>query len=50
MGPNQTYKFCIAKETMKKQTNKQKTKPKQKIQAGEWEKIISNHATDKRMT
>ena len=37
MGPNQTDKFCTAKETQKK-TKRQFT---------EWEKIVSNDATDK---
>jgi len=37
MGPNQTDKFCTAKEAIKK-TNRQ---PK------EWEEIVSNDATDK---
>ena len=37
MGPHQTDKFCTAKET-KKKTKRQLT---------EWEKIVSNDATDK---
>ena len=37
MGPNQTDKFCTAKETKKKT----------KGQLTEWEKIVSNDATDK---
>ena len=37
MGPHQTEKFCTAKETQKK-TKRQLT---------EWEKILSNDATDK---
>ena len=37
MGPNQTDKFCTAKEIIKK-TKRQFT---------EWEKIVSNDATDK---
>ena len=37
MGPNQTDKFCIAKET--------KEKPKRQVT--EWEKIVSNDALDK---
>ena len=37
MGPNQTEKFCTAKETKKK--------PKRQL--SEWEKIFSNDATDK---
>ena len=37
MGPNQTEKSCTAKET-KKKTKRQLT---------EWEKIVSNDATDK---
>ena len=37
MGPNQTDKLCTAKET-KKKTKRQHT---------EWEKIVSNNATDK---
>ena len=37
MGPNQTENFCKAKET-KKKTKRQLT---------EWEKIVSNDATDK---
>ena len=37
MGPNQTDKLCIAKETKKK--------PKRQLT--EWEKIVSNGATDK---
>ena len=37
MGPNQTDKICTAKETKKKT----------KIQLTEWEKIVSNDATDK---
>ena len=37
MGPNQTDKFCTAKET-KKKTKRQLT---------EWEKIVSNDAMDK---
>ena len=37
MGPNQTDKFCTAKET-KKKTKRQRT---------QWEKMISNNATDK---
>ena len=37
MGPNQTDKFYTAKET-KKKTKRQLT---------EWEKIVSNDATDK---
>ena len=37
MGPNQKDKFCRAKET-KKKTKRQLT---------EWEKIVSNDATDK---
>ena len=37
MGPNQTDKFCTAKET-KKKTKRQLT---------EWEKIVSNDATHK---
>ena len=37
MGPNQTDKLCTAKET------KKKTKRK----LVEWEKIVSNDATDK---
>ena len=36
MGPNQTDKLCIAKETKKK--------PKRQLT--EWEKIVSNGATD----
>ena len=37
MGPNQTDKLCTAK----------KTKQKTKRQLTEWEKIVSNDATDK---
>ena len=37
MGPNQTDKFCTAKETKKKT----------KRQLIEWEKVVSNDATDK---
>ena len=37
MVPNQTDKFCTAKET-KKKTKRQLT---------EWKKIVSNDATDK---
>ena len=37
MGPNQTYKFCTTKETIKK-TRRQTT---------DWEKIFANDATDK---
>ena len=37
MGPHQTEKFCTAKET-KKKTKRQLT---------EWEKTVSNEATDK---
>ena len=37
MGPNQTDKFCTATET----------KTKTKRQFTEWEKIVSNDATDK---
>ena len=37
MEPNKTDKFCTAKETKKKT----------KIQLTEWEKIVSNDATDK---
>ena len=37
MGPNQIDKFCTAKET-KKKTRRQLT---------EWEKTVSNDATDK---
>ena len=37
MGPNQNDKICTAKE-MKKKTKRQLT---------EWEKIVSNDATDK---
>ena len=37
MGPNQTNKFCKAKET-KKKTKRQLT---------EWDKIVSNDAMDK---
>ena len=37
MGPNQTDKFCTEKETRKK--------PKRQLT--EWEKIVSNDATDK---
>ena len=33
MGPNQTYKFCTAKETIRQPT--------------EWKKIVSNDAIDK---
>ena len=40
MVPNQTDKFCTAKETKKE---KQKTKR----QLTEWEKIVSNGSTDK---
>ena len=36
MGPNQTYSFCTAKDTIKK-----------KRQLTEWEKIVSNDARDK---
>ena len=36
MGPNQTDKFCTAKDTMKKQR-----------QLTEWEKIVSKDPTDK---
>ena len=36
MGPNQTYKFCTAKETIYKM----------KRQPTEWEKIFANDATD----
>ena len=36
MGPNQTDKICTAKETIKK-----------KRQPMEWEKIVSNDATDR---
>ena len=36
MGANQTYKFCIAKETIKKM----------KRQPMEWDKIFANDATD----
>ena len=41
MGPNQTYNFCTAKETIKK---KKKAKRRQPV---EQEKIIANDATDK---
>ena len=34
MGPNQTYKFCTAKETLRKT----------KIQPKEWDKIFENNA------
>jgi len=37
MGPNQTYKFFTAKETI----NNMKRQP------AEWEKIFSNDVTDK---
>ena len=37
MAPNQTDKFCTAKETQKET----------KRQLREWEKIVSNNATDK---
>ena len=37
MGPNQTYKFCTAKETI----NKMKRQPT------EWEKIFENDVTNK---
>ena len=37
MGSNQTYKFCTAKETIKKM----------KRQPMEWEKIVSNDAMNK---
>ena len=37
MRPNQTYKFCTAKETINKT----------KIQPMDWEKIFANYATDK---
>ena len=37
MGPNQKHKICTSKETQKK-TKRQLT---------EWEKIVSNDATDK---
>ena len=37
MGPNQTYKFCTTKETIKK-TKRQTT---------DWEKIFANDTTDK---
>jgi len=37
MGPNQTDKLCTAKETKKKTER----------QLSEWEKIVSNDATDK---
>ena len=37
MGANQTYKFCIAKETIKKM----------KRQPMEWDKIFANHLSDK---
>ena len=37
MGPNQTASFCTKKETIKKL----------KRQLTEWEKVISNAATDK---
>ena len=40
MGPNQTDKLCTAKETKKKT----------KGQLTEWEKIVSNGATDKDLT
>ena len=36
MGPNQTYKLCTVKKTIKKM----------KIKPMEWEKIVSNDATD----
>ena len=39
MGPNETKKFCTAKETI----NKMKRQP------SEWEKIFANKATDKRV-
>ena len=39
MGPNQTYKICTAKKTIKK--NKTKRQPT------EWEKIFENVATHK---
>ena len=38
MAPNQTYKFCTAKETIKKK------KPM------EWEKIVAKDATNKGLT
>ena len=37
MGPDQTYKFCTAKEIIKKM----------KKQPIEWEKIVSNDAANK---
>ena len=37
MGPNQTYKFCTAKETINKT----------KRQSVEWEKIFANNSTNK---
>ena len=40
VGPNQTDKFCTAMETKKKT----------KRQLPEWEKIVSNDATDKGLT
>ena len=42
MGPNQTDKFCTAKETIKK-----KKKRRRRRQPMEWKKIVSNDATDK---
>ena len=39
MEPNETEKFCIAKETI----NKTKRQP------SEWEKLFVNEATDKRL-
>ena len=44
MGPNQTDKFCTAKETIKKKTIKTKR------QLTEWDKIVSNNADDKGLT
>ena len=46
MGPNQTDKLLHSKENQK--TNKQTNK--QKRQLTEWEKIISNDATDKELS
>ena len=47
MGPNQTDKLLHSKGNHNKQTNKQKNKKTTKRQLTEWEKIVSNNATDK---
>jgi len=38
MGPNQTYKLCTVKKTIKTKTKRQPM---------EWEKIFTNDASDK---